>query len=329
MFKLVPYLSIPRGLATKIVKDNIDLKNITTLYQLKALYNGGIILKIKDRYETIAKELGYGKTKLRENINNLVNWGLASYEHGNLSLKNKYHLTERYGVSKYCYKVSITQNDLQNLEAVFKALAIYEAQQRQVFRITHKLIANQIREEGKTKPQAPEKVKSLVRKNIRVNWEKIMEKKTLAFLRGLVSDKKPFSQAQAFTSKKPINPLCSFSRIGVARILGKSSKSTGSRIMDDLISLGYATELNHALPVEKIEEEGFKVKYKESNPAYSFESQIVYYNLYRSITITLPVEDRKKIFIDKTIQNTDETINKFKAYRLATLNGKKNRSKKG
>jgi hypothetical protein len=220
LFKKTAFISIPRGLPTYICKDNSLLKTTTVFYQLKSLYKGGVIINYTSRYSDIANEFNISVSKLRNYIRVLLKKGWVKKENKNMILMSKRYISEGFNISKYCYKIKTTE--LCNLENIFKALAIQENYNKQEHLLKKRLIKKILLKEteGETcSSKGLKKLESNIKKRVTNNLEDLKQTEYLRFEENPVDSIK----------KKLINPFITLSRKGVAKLLGRKSKSSGYR----------------------------------------------------------------------------------------------------
>lgn len=235
----INYISIPKGLPTKIVQNNRDFKMLVVFYQLKSLYVGGIIHDYTKKYNVIAEKFGISSSKLRSYISILLKMGWV-YKDKNKSLviRSKKMLSEAYGVSKYCYKIKIDViNDLEN---VIRTLVIKENQEKQVHLLKKKFVNKQMKKEGiagssNSQSKLFKKVSKRYRQYVENNFEKLIEKEKKRLYEIGVKE-------QCFTlinELNKLNPFITTSRFNVSKLLNRRSKSTGSRYVKKLLDKNY------------------------------------------------------------------------------------------
>src|SRR5688572_11362852 len=118
MQKPIQYISVPKGLPTKIMGDNRLFRAICIFYKLKSLYKSGNIRKYRKRYGELSKYVGCCESNLRKYIGILKEEGLVWSINDTLYLKTKNFLKERYNVSKNSYKIDVTE--LSNLQYILR-----------------------------------------------------------------------------------------------------------------------------------------------------------------------------------------------------------------
>lgn len=231
----INYISIPKGLPTKIVQNNRDFKMLIVFYQLKSLYVGGIIHDYTKKYNVIAEKFGISSSKLRSYISILLKMGWV-YKDKNKSLviRSKKMLSEAYGVSKYCYKIKIDViNDLEN---VIRTLVIKENQEKQVHLLKKKLVNRQLDKEGRaSSSKILARQTKIIKKYVNNNFENLVEKEKIR-LRGIGFHD---NCTKLIDEINKLNPFISTSRFNVSKILNRRSKSTGSRYVKKLLDKNY------------------------------------------------------------------------------------------
>lgn len=231
----INYISIPKGLPSKIVQNNRDFKMLVVFYQLKSLYVGGIIHDYTKKYDVIAEKFGISSSKLRSYISILLKMGWV-YKDKNKSLviRSKKMLSEAYGVSKYCYKIKIDViNDLEN---VIRTLVIKENQEKQVHLLKKKFVDRQLDKEGRaSSSKILARQTKIIKKYVNNNFENLVEKEKIR-LRGIGFHD---NCTKLIDEINKLNPFISTSRFNVSKILNRRSKSTGSRYVKKLLDKNY------------------------------------------------------------------------------------------
>ena len=228
------FISIPRGLPTSICRSTRTTKAITVFYQLKALYTGGVVLNMRRRYREVADTLAISESKLRSYVKYLQeDMDLVWWDGHHLTIRSSKVLTERWKVSKFRYKLPPDiYRDNAKLENVVYQLALAENQERQAYQYLQKLTRRQLGLEGKAKGERLSKAERTVFARVRRDFSKIVRSEQKRFVHALSTG----YLSGDFNAKDHLNPFFSFTRQKIAEILGKKSKSTGSRRLKKLKS---------------------------------------------------------------------------------------------
>lgn len=237
-------IKINRGLTTLLAKDNTWLKALSVFYSLKFYYKGGIILNISKRYNFFADELKISETNLRSKIKFLIDNGLIERRNNCLIFVSFNKIKEKFKIktTKY-YKLSYRKP--KELEFFLKTLIIKENLEKQEYKLKEKIINEELKKFGKIEARTiRNKIRNYLKKNI-------------TQLR-LKHQKRELSNSSNNLFKNPsINDTITVSRKKIATELGKKSKSTGSRFIKKIKSLGLVLEDN-----KKIERIRSKVSYQ-------------------------------------------------------------------
>lgn len=257
MIQQTQYVSIPRGLPTKLVKSNRELKAVAVWYQLKSLLVGGYIRDFGQNAKDIAATFGYSESKLRKYVAVLQAMGyIERPNRHDLVLRSSKLLGTNYGVAKTYYRVA--SNKLHQLELELRALALRENLERQTFVKNKKLQEQHLHDNGilissNLQPAAR-------RRALRGYSEsKEQAKATSHFVR----------QSQSPVHTPALNPFVTLSRAGIARSLSRKSKATGHRYAAKLVAAGLMSEkANHVFVCDAtLQEYGFM---RESGYDHSF-----------------------------------------------------------
>lgn len=229
------YISIPKGLPSKIIQNNRDLKMLVVFYQLKSLYVGGIIHDYTKKYDEISEKFGISNSKLRNYISILLKMGWV-YKDKNKSLviRSKKMLVDAYGISKYCYKIDVCSiNDLEN---ILKTLVLKENQDKQAYLLKKKFVERQLDKEGRaSSSKMLAKQTKVIKKYVNNNFDYLVEKEKKR-LREIGLKENCFTLINELNK---LNPFISNSRHTTSKLLNRKSKSTGSRYIKKLISKNY------------------------------------------------------------------------------------------
>ncbi|QKG56981.1 hypothetical protein GKZ68_10300 [Hymenobacter sp. BRD128] len=201
--------------------NNRDLKAMTVLYQLKALFVGGVIQDFGQQAQHIAATYGYSISKLRSYVAVLCQMGLLTKpRRGTLVLASSRRIAAHHSLQvRGFHRLPSTQ--LTDLETRLRALALAENIDRQQYALEQKAITATLVSRGIPMPahQQPQRLNHL--------------KKTVQVAEAVGALQTRFTQevaTLAFDSRKAdFNPFATLSRKGIARALGRHSKATGLR----------------------------------------------------------------------------------------------------
>lgn len=216
-------IRIHKELPSKIVENPRLIKAFAVFYGLKFIYVGGIIINITGRYDEIASKLGISQNNLRGKIKTLLELGLVKREGRNLWFAGFNQIGKTLQTkSKKSYKIGYT--NVKALETIIKALAIENNLERQRHKVKEKIVNEELRRYGKIEAKTiRNKIKKYIRKNILFYSEKYQ--------------KRVSSKSKNFFSKPKLNTDISISRMGIADMMGRISKSTGSRLVRKMKAL--------------------------------------------------------------------------------------------
>lgn len=213
----MPYnIRINKAVPEKISNDNGLLKAMAVFYSIKFLYRGGIIKNLTSRYGEISRMIGISPNNLRNKIKRLEREGLVFKEGKNLCFTGFNEISKKFK-SKTNKSFRIEHCGAKELEVKLKALAIHSNIQKQEFVIQKKVIEKEMRKFGKIEA-----------KSTRIKIRKYLKKKMGSII-NKHSRRELFSDPN-MTNNKKINPDATMSRMGMARLFGRVSKSTGTRM---------------------------------------------------------------------------------------------------
>ncbi len=230
MFREVKFISVPNGLPRAIINDNKLFKAVVMFYKLKSLYKSGVIKNYTRRYREIAEHPNVNccESKLRASIRTLRDLGYVCKEGKNLIIRSKFLLKEEFGVSKFSTKIEC--QDIKNLEYYLKRLIIEGNIEQQRVRVVEKIVADEYsvgKEKGSPESKTFKQLKKFVSKDFNACLKRQQARYAHTVRNNLQSDNSNFY------------PFLTLSRKGIARNLGKRSKSTGSRYIKKFKDLGY------------------------------------------------------------------------------------------
>ena len=200
-------ISIPKGLPTAILKDGLE-RDFTIWYQLKSLYVGGIIKDYTKRYQELADTLGIGNSTLRKYIKRLLSYGWVTKKGKHLFFISREKLRVKYNVAKAKYKVKPNENLLEWV----KVRAIKENLNKQIHAYKQKYVDNGLKD-SKDKSQG---LKRLFKTQLK-DFDNHLSKQQERFRKDVKNG-----------VKGAINPFITLSRLGIAKVLNRKSKYTGS-----------------------------------------------------------------------------------------------------
>ena len=217
-------LKIHKELPEILVKDTRMLKSMGVFYSMKFLYVGGIIKDMTSRYGEIAERIGISPSNLRGKVKNLIGMGLVRKEGRNLLFAGHGEIGGVFKLkSKKGFRVS--PRNARELETIIKALALEANFEKQRHRIREGIVSEELRRYGKIEAKG---IRMKIRKYIRKNIGNYAKKYTERVSR---KPRNPFE-------KRKINTDITISRQGLAHMVGRKSKSTGSRLFRKMGSLG-------------------------------------------------------------------------------------------
>lgn len=216
-------IRIHRELPAKIVDNSKLLKALAVFYGLKFIYVGGIIINMTGRYKEISDKLKISPNNLRSKIKTLIEIGLIKKEGRNIFFSGFNQIGKTFNTkSNKSYRISYT--DVKALEIIIKALAIENNLEKQRHKVKEKIIKEELRRYGKIEAKTiRNKIKKYIRKNILFYSERY--------------HKRVPSKSNNIFSENKLNTDISISRLGVAGLLGRVSKSTGSRAVNKMKNL--------------------------------------------------------------------------------------------
>ncbi len=154
-----------------------------------------------------------------------------------LVIRSKKLLTERFEVSKYCYKIDINQG-INTLREKFQAISIHENLVKQKYTLISKMVDDEMQKEGELhSKKLIGKLFNRKKKFITENYDSYVNKYKRRFLENI----KSFD-----FSDQHINPYVTLSRKGSAKTINRKSASTGSNLIRKLKLLNLVEdEKNH------------------------------------------------------------------------------------
>lgn len=224
------FISIPKGLSTQVVKNNVDHKSIAIFYCLKSIYVGGVIKNYRKRYSFLCDELGICEKTLRTYLRILKEKGLVYHKDSHLFLTSSRKVAQKYSVSKYRFKVKIDDSiDYRKIQAIFIALAMKEnfSQQEYVLRkkITKEFINKKSNfHKGKIYPKMIKSYKERVKDHFDI-FLKEEKKRFHKYVIDSVKNNKKI---------KLKNPDITLSRLGIAKLRNCRSSYTGFNTLNKL-----------------------------------------------------------------------------------------------
>lgn len=217
-------IRIHKDLPVILLKDSPMLKSMGVFYSMKFLYVGGIIKDITSRYEEISDRIGISQSNLRGKVKHLIEKGLLRKEGRNLVFAG-YDEIGRLFQLKTKKSFRISHRKAKELETIIKALALEVNFERQRHKVRERIVSEELKRYGKIEAKG---IRMKIRKYIRKNIGNYAEKYNR---RVSPNPRNPFVNCK-------VNTDISISRQGLAEMVGRKSKSTGSRIMRKMNSLG-------------------------------------------------------------------------------------------
>jgi hypothetical protein len=275
----VPYISLPKGLPTKLVQSTRELKAVAVWYQLKTLRVCGVIKDFGRNAKAIAATFGYSERKLRTYVAYLTQRGhIERPDRHTLVLRSSRLLSTEYGVAKRCHKIGAT--DFHQLELVIQELALTENIERQAHTVKGKLQEQYLRNEGipNSSNLQPAAKKRLMRG---FNLAQEMEKAASHFV----------ATVSTLALTPTLNPFVTLSRGGIARALGRRSKATGFRYAQKLRAAGLLTEQKHRVFVcDASVSEYYLMRASGYDSTFIYEKGKVYKALSNLLTLSSLVQ---------------------------------------
>jgi DNA-binding Lrp family transcriptional regulator len=265
-------LKIHKELPEILVKDTTMLKSMGVFYSMKFLYVGGIIKDMTSRYGEIAERIGISPSNLRGKVKNLIGMGLVRKEGRNLLFAGHEEIGRAFKLkSKRGFRVSA--RNARELETVVKALALEVNFEKQRHRIREGIVSEELRRYGKIEAKGIRlKIRKYIRKNIGNYAKKYTER---------VSPK----PRNPFETRK-INTDITISRQGLADMVGRKSKSTGSRLIRRMGSLGLLE--SDSKRVERVcsKANGHVLKHLELDSSYFVFKGVLYKRKPNSVSLS-------------------------------------------
>ncbi|WP_188559807.1 hypothetical protein [Hymenobacter glacieicola] len=237
------------------------MKAVCVLYQLKSLYVGGVVWNFSREAKAIANTFGYSEGKLRQYLSYIIKRGWASKRgRHTLVLRSRRVLTQEFGVSQYCHKVST--DHLYRLEEELTKLAVQENLGRQQHVIDTRLQDEYLAHNGKKRSSH---LQPAARRRILRGFD----------LAAAQTSAKARYTAQVRTKSEVgvLNPFATLSRSGVARVFGRKSKAAGLRRVQKLKQHGLLSDCPHYVVIRPITLVEFKAMQRYaggSHGAYRF-----------------------------------------------------------
>lgn len=229
----VPHLtiSIPHGLPSAVAKRSREIKAIGILYTLKGLHSGGYIKGFNAEAAAIANSFGFGRSKLLVYVKALVEMGLVERPNKkDLRLTSTKKVALHYGCCPdevaptwypRTYKIAI--GHLDQIESELKALAIAENLNKQRITVAKKLADQHLL----SRTSLPSSPTPAARKRALRGYDPALA------LRASIS----LCEHNLFNDlPNAINPVCTLSRLGLARLFGRRSARTGTRTAKKLVA---------------------------------------------------------------------------------------------
>lgn len=265
-------IRIHKELPSRIVDNPKLIKAFAVFYGLKFIYVGGIIINITGRYEEIADRLGISPNNLRGKIKTLIELGLVKKEGRNICFAGFNQIGKTLETkSRKSYRISYT--NVKALETIIKALAIENNLERQRHSVKEKIVKEELRRYGKIEAKTiRNKIRRYIRKNISFYSEKY--------------HKRVSSKSKSTFSKPKLNTDISISRMGIADMMGRISKSTGSRLVRKMKTLNLLESDEKRIEMVSSNVGNLITKYLDLDSSYFVFKRSLYKRQTNLITLT-------------------------------------------
>lgn len=266
-------IRINSGLPTKIVKDQKLLKAFCVFYSLKYLYSGGIILNISKRYQELSKKLQISETNLRSKVKYLIEIGLITKENNNLTFAGFSAIKKKYKIKTF-KSFRLEYKNPKGLEVFIKCAAIEENLKKQEYKLQQKILNEELRKFGKIE------AKSIRKKIIK------QLKSNIGILTENYKKREPSYSLNKTKLKNEVNPVTTLSRLGVADLFGRKSKSTGTRFINKLKKYDCILEDNKRIDLVQRKFNYHMFRSLELDSSYFIYKNNLYQRLPNKLTLT-------------------------------------------
>ena len=221
-------IRIYKSLSQKIVHDSNTIKLIALFSQLKSMYVGGIILNYTSRYKQLTAVLDISESTLRKRINQLTTMGLIKKEGKHISFIAHKKIKELFDLSPKLRKVNLFAfENTKQIQNKIIVTAINENLKQQKYKINKKILSQKIKRLAIQCSTIEENTYSFYAKRI----DSLLENQIKRNLKTIKCGRIP-----------KINTQATLSRQGVAKLLGRKSKATGTRWIRKLNQLNLILE---------------------------------------------------------------------------------------
>lgn len=223
----------------------VDQTTIVTLYQLKAVRQGGVLWNYKSQFTAIANSFGYSTSKLRGYVKLLIEKGWASKSgpgRTHLSLISTRRLAEELGCQSSRF-LRVDFASLADLRNQLQVLAIDNGLAQQRYQVRQKTLDQSLR--SLVGIQYPEHLSPNRRRQYAARLHPLAgaENERLAAL-------PRYEQEQALNLNNALtdgaNPDVTFGRRGMASFFNYRSPATGHRLVRRLVAAGLLTDTPRA-----------------------------------------------------------------------------------
>lgn len=265
-------IRIHRDLPGILLKDQTMLKCMSVFYSMKFLYVGGIIKDIPSRYGEIAGKIGISRSNLRGKVKILTERGLLKREGRNLVFAGFDEIGKRFQLkTKKSFRVS--HRGAKELETIMKALSLEVNFEMQRHKVRERIVSEELRRYGKIEAKG---IKAKIRKHIRKN---------IAHYAVKYNKRVSLNPGNPFTPPKT-NTDISISRQGLASMVGRKSKSTGSRLMRKMTCMGLVE--TDSKRIERVCERADKdmIRHLELDTSYFVFKGVLYRRRTNSVSLS-------------------------------------------
>lgn len=264
-------IKINRGLVTLLAKDNHWLKAMSVFYSLKFLYSGGIILDISKRYGFFANKLGISESNLRAKVKFLIQNGLVEKKNNNLYFLSFNKIKDKFKIKTNKY-YRINYNNPKELEFFIKTLVLEENLQKQEFKLKEKILSEELKKFGKIEAKT---TRNKIKKHLKKYLGQLTEKYKK---RGLSNSNDNLSK------NKRINTDVTLSRNKIANCFGRKSKSSGSRFISKVKTLGLVLDDKKRIDKVRSNVSSKIIRYMELDSSYFIFKNCLYKRMSNELT---------------------------------------------
>lgn len=217
-------IRIHRDLPDRILQDTSVLKGMSVFYSMKFLYVGGVIKDMPSRYREIAGRIGISQSNLRSKVRLLAEMGLVKRQGRNLTFAGFNEIGRIFNLkAKRSFRVS--HAGAKRMETIFKALSLEVNFERQRHKVRERIVNEELKRYGKIEAKG---IQAKIRRHIRRNIAGYAERQ----------ERRASQHSPNRFEHRGINTDITISRQGMADMMGRKSKSTGSRLLRRMSSMG-------------------------------------------------------------------------------------------